>query len=32
MADDLPGWGWALDEIGRRKAEALAIGGQAARW
>jgi hypothetical protein len=32
MADDLHGWGPALDEIGRRKAEALAMGGQAARW
>ncbi len=29
MADDLHGWGPALDEIGRRKAEALAMGGQA---
>jgi acetyl-CoA carboxylase carboxyltransferase component len=28
MADDLHGWGPALDEIGRRKAEALAMGGQ----
>ena len=29
MADDLHGWGPALDEIGRRKAEALAMGGRA---
>ncbi len=29
MADELHGWGPALDEIGRRKAEARAMGGEA---
>ncbi len=29
MGDELHGWGPALEEIGRRKAEALSMGGQA---
>ena len=31
MDDELNGWGPALDEIARRKADALAMGGQARR-